>query len=343
MGQAANVADHESIPMRISVLGAGAWGTALALRLATHASVKLWTRSSSHAQDMALARENQRYLPGCRMPDNLSITSDLATAIQHGELLIAAVPSNAFRSLATALREAAATTPLVWLCKGLESGSQKLPHSVLVEAWPQHPAAAVLSGPSFAQEVAGGLPAALTVASQDAAFARQVARDLHDPKLRLYASTDVVGVELGGAVKNVIAIAAGISDGLGFGYNARAALITRGLAELTRLGLKLGGRPETFMGLSGMGDLILTCTGDLSRNRQLGLRLAAGETPTDALHQLGHVAEGATTALELARLAQILEIEMPITAAVAQILTRETPPGEAVAALLARDLRDEGG
>lgn len=329
--------------MRISVLGAGAWGSALALRLATHASVMLWTRAPTHAQDMALARVNQRYLPGYRMPDSLAITADLAAAIQHAELLIAAVPSNAFRSLATSLREAAVTTPLVWLCKGLESGSQKLPHAVLVEAWPQHPAAAVLSGPSFAQEVAGGLPAALTVASQDADFARQVARELHDPKLRLYASTDVIGVELGGAVKNVIAIAAGISDGLGFGYNARAALITRGLAELTRLGLKLGGRPETFMGLSGMGDLILTCTGDLSRNRQLGLRLAAGETPTDALHQLGHVAEGATTALELARLAQSLKIEMPITAAVAQILTRETPPGEAVAALLARDLRDEGG
>lgn len=329
--------------MRISVLGAGAWGSALALRLAAHASVMLWTRAAAHAQDMSLARENQRYLPGYQMPESLAITADLAVALQHAELLIAAVPSNAFRSLATALREAAVTTPLVWLCKGLESGTQKLPHAVLGEAWPQHPAAAVLSGPSFAQEVAGGLPAALTVASQDADFARQVARELHDPKLRLYASHDVIGVELGGAVKNVIAIAAGISDGLGFGFNARAALITRGLAELTRLGLKLGGRPETFMGLSGMGDLILTCTGDLSRNRQLGLRLAAGSTPTDALQQLGHVAEGATTALEVARLAQMLDIEMPITAAVAQILVRETPPGEAVAALLARDLRDEGG
>lgn len=328
--------------MRISVLGAGAWGSAMALRLATHASVMLWTRAPAHAKDMTLARENQRYLPGYRMPDSLTVTADLDVAMRHAELLIAAVPSNAFRSLAATLHASAVTTPLVWLCKGLESGTQKLPHAVLAEAWPGHPSAAVLSGPSFAQEVAGGLPAALTVASLDADFARQVARELHDSKLRLYATQDVVGVELGGAVKNIIAIAAGISDGLGFGYNARAALITRGLAELTRLGLKLGGRPETFMGLSGMGDLILTCTGDLSRNRQLGLRLAAGEAPADALGQLGHVAEGATTALEVAKLARMLEIDMPITVAVAQILMRETPPGEAVAALLARDLRDEG-
>jgi glycerol-3-phosphate dehydrogenase (NAD(P)+) len=218
-----------------------------------------------------------------------------------------------------------------------------LPHAVLAEAWPLHPAAAALSGPSFAQEIAHGLPAALTVASPDAEFARRVARDLHDAKLRLYASTDVIGVELGGAVKNVIAIAAGISDGLGFGLNARAALLTRGLAELTRLGLKLGGKPETFMGLSGMGDLILTCTGDLSRNRQLGLRLAAGESLEGALRELGHVAEGATTALEVDRLARGLNVEMPITEAVSQILRQEMPPREAVAALLARDLKDEGG
>jgi glycerol-3-phosphate dehydrogenase (NAD(P)+) len=329
--------------MRISVLGAGAWGTALAVRLAQHAPLVLWTRSPAHADEMTQVRENQRYLPGYRFPDGVTVTSDLDRALRHAELLIAAVPSNGFRSLITALRDAGVRTPLIWLCKGLESGSCSLPHAVLAEVWPQHPPAAVLSGPSFAQEVAGGMPAALTVACPDAEFARQVARELHDPKLRLYSSSDLIGVELGGAVKNVIAIAAGISDGLGFGYNARAALITRGLAELTRLGLKLGGRPETFMGLSGMGDLILTCTGDLSRNRQLGLRLAAGETLADALKRLGHVAEGATTALEVARMSVSLGIEMPITMAVAQILNGTTPPGEAVAALLARDLRDEDG
>ena len=329
--------------MRISVLGAGAWGTALALRLAAHTSVILWTRSTEHAEDMVRQRENRRYLPGHVLPIGLSVSSDLGVACAGAELLVAAVPSNAFRSLASALAGAGITTPIIWLCKGLETGSRKLPHAVLAEAWPDHPPAGVLSGPSFAQEVARGLPAALTIASADAEFARRVARELHDPKLRLYASTDVIGVELGGAVKNVIAIAAGISDGLGFGLNARAALVTRGLAELTRLGLKMGGRPETCMGLSGMGDLILTCTGDLSRNRQLGLRLAAGENLTDALRELGHVAEGATTALEVAELARENAIDMPITEAVALILKQEMPAREVVAALLARDLKDEGG
>ena len=329
--------------MRISVLGAGAWGTALALRLAAHTPVMLWTRSTEHAEDMVRQRENRRYLPGHVLPIGLSVSSDLGVACAGAELLVAAVPSNAFRSLASALAGTGITTPIIWLCKGLETGSRKLPHAVLAEAWPNHPPAGVLSGPSFAQEVARGLPAALTIASADAEFARRVARELHDPKLRLYASTDVIGVELGGAVKNVIAIAAGISDGLGFGLNARAALVTRGLAELTRLGLKMGGRPETCMGLSGMGDLILTCTGDLSRNRQLGLRLAAGENLTDALRELGHVAEGATTALEVAELARENAIDMPITEAVALILKQEMPAREVVAALLARDLKDEGG
>ena len=327
--------------MGIAVLGAGAWGTALAIRLAGHADVRLWTRSPDHARAMAAERDNRRYLPGIALPATLTPESDLSIAIQSADLLVAGVPSNGFRPLLQTLRGLGTTQPLVWLCKGLETGSRKLPHEVLAETWPDHPPAAVLSGPSFAKEVAQGLPAALTVASPDAELARAVARQLHDPKLRLYASTDVVGVELGGAVKNVIAIAAGIADGLGFGLNARAALVTRGLAELTRLGLKLGGRPETFMGLSGMGDLILTCTGDLSRNRQLGLRLAAGESLEGALRELGHVAEGATTAIEVAALARELGVEMPITDAVAQILRQEMPPREAVAALLARDLKDE--
>jgi glycerol-3-phosphate dehydrogenase (NAD(P)+) len=327
--------------MSITVLGAGAWGTALAIRLAGQRPIRLWTRSPEHAQAMAAEGENRRYLPGFPLPENLAASADLAASIRDAELLIAGVPSNAFRPLLQTLRGTGATRPLVWLCKGLETGSRKLPHQVLAEAWPEHPPAAVLSGPSFAKEVARGLPAALTVASPDPEFARSVARSLHDPMLRLYASTDVVGVELGGAVKNVIAIATGIADGLCFGLNARAALMTRGLAELTRLGLKLGGRPETFMGLSGMGDLILTCTGDLSRNRQLGLRLAAGESLEGALRELGHVAEGATTAIEVAGLARELGVEMPITEAVAQVLSQEMPPREAVAALLARDLKDE--
>lgn len=325
----------------ISVLGAGAWGTALAIRLCAQHRVRLWTRSPAHAKVLAAARENGRYLPGEPLPATLAVTHDLDAALRDAHLLILAVPSNALRALLTDLRARAYQLPLVWLCKGLETGSRKLPHAVLAEVWRDHPPAAVLSGPSFAREVARGLPAALTVASSDAGFARQTAHILHDPMLRLYSSTDVIGVELGGAAKNVIAIAAGIADGLGFGLNARAALITRGLAELTRLGLALGGRQETFMGLSGMGDLILTCTGDLSRNRQLGLRLAAGESLEGALRQLGHVAEGATTALEIVRLAQDHDVEMPISQAVAAILRQELPPREAVAGLLARELKDE--
>jgi len=328
--------------MKYGVLGAGAWGTALAIRLAHGSPVRLWTRSADHARALNDTRGNQRYLPGYAFPARLQATASLTEAADGADCLICAVPSNALRQLALALHEQDLRLPLVWLCKGFETGSRKLPHQVLNEAWPDHPPAAVLSGPSFAQEVAKGLPAALTVASIDMDFARQMAQELHDPKFRLYASTDVVGVELGGALKNVIAIAAGISDGLGFGLNARAALVTRGLAELTRLGHRLGGRAETFMGLSGMGDLILTCTGDLSRNRQLGLRLAAGESLEGALRELGHVAEGATTALEAAKLAEELGVETPITTAVAQILKQELPPKEAVSALLARELKDEG-
>ena len=327
--------------MSIAILGAGAWGSALAIRLAGVGAVTLWTRSAQHAQAITQAGVNDRYLPGFVFPENLAITADLAQAVDRAELLVAAVPSNALRPLVHTLAQMGTDKPLVWLCKGLETGSRKLPHAVLAEAWPSHPPAAVLSGPSFAKEVALGLPAALTVASQDAEFARHVARRLHDPMLRLYSSTDVVGVELGGAVKNVIAIAAGIADGLGFGLNARAALITRGRAGLTPRGRKLRRRPEAFMRLSGMGDLILTCPGDLPRNRQLGFRLAAGESLEGALRELGHVAEGATTAIEVAALAQEVAVDMPITLAVARILRHELPPREAVAGLLARDLKDE--
>lgn len=327
--------------MNVSVLGAGAWGTAMAIRLAGIARVRLWTRSPEQAAAMRADRTNARYLPGQALPAELLPTEDLDTALSDAEWLIAAVPSGGFRGLLQALCKRGTDTPLIWLCKGFEADTRRLPHEILAEAWPDHPPAGVLSGPSFALEVARGLPAALTIASDDAEFARHAAQALHDPRLRLYASSDVIGVELGGAVKNVIAIAAGISDGLGFGLNARAALITRGLAELTRLGLHLGGRPETFMGLSGMGDLILTCTGDLSRNRQLGQRLAAGENLEGALRSLGHVAEGVTTALELAGMADHLGVEMPIAQAVASILRGEMPPREAVAALMARELKDE--
>jgi len=328
--------------MRIAVLGAGAWGTALGVRLAAHVEISLWARNAEQVRALIEDGSNRRYLPGQNLPDAVIPVSDLAEATRDATYLIAAVPVVGLRSLFTCLQEHGTRVPLIWLSKGFESGSHRLPHQVLAEAWPAHPPSAVLSGPSFAQEVAAGLPVALTVASNDADFARRIAQDLHDPMLRIYSSTDVIGVELGGAIKNVIAIAAGIADGLGFGLNARAALVTRGLAEMTRLGLKLGGRAETFMGLSGMGDLILTCTGELSRNRQLGLRLAAGESLEGALRGLGHVAEGATTALELDKVAGETGIDMPITAAVAAIIRQDMPPREAVSALLARGLKDEG-
>ncbi|TCS71882.1 glycerol 3-phosphate dehydrogenase (NAD(P)+) [Sulfuritortus calidifontis] len=328
--------------MKIAVLGAGAWGTGLAVRWAGSAQVTLWARNPEHLAAMRASRCNERYLPNVALPEALGLASDLAEAVRGVDYLVAAVPSAGFRGLLQQLAELRCRLPLVWLCKGFEAGSMKLPHAVLAEAWAGRGPAGVLSGPSFAQEVAAGQPAALTLAAADEAFARRAAQDLHAPALRLYSSSDVIGVEIGGALKNVIAIAAGVSDGLGFGHNARAALVTRGLAEMTRLGLKLGGRMETFMGLSGLGDLILTCTGDLSRNRQVGLRLAQGQSLEGILRELGHIAEGVTTAREACRLAGELSIEMPIADAVRRLLDSELTPKEAVAALLNREQKDEG-
>lgn len=324
--------------MKIAVLGAGAWGTALATQLAHGAEVVLWSRNPEQAERMRREGENTRYLPGASL-QGVSITSDLADTVSNAGYLISAVPTSGFRDLLRQIRDVA--KPLVWLCKGFETGTMKLPHQVVAEEWPGRRDVAALSGPSFAQEVAAGQPAALTLAAADGDFARQAAQDLHRTHLRLYSSHDLPGVEIGGAIKNVMAIATGISDGLGFGLNARAALITRGLAEISRFGLHLGGRQETFMGLSGMGDLILTCTGDLSRNRRVGLSLAQGEGLEAILRELGHVAEGVATAREVHRLALQLGIEMPITAAVHGILDHDLPPREAVAALLNRELRDE--
>lgn len=328
--------------MKIAVLGAGAWGTALAARLAVQADTWLWARNPELVAGMAASRVNERYLPNTRLPDDLGLSTDLGTVVEGADYLISAVPTGGFRDLLGKLRGLGADAGLVWLCKGFEAGSGLLAHQVLDQAWPGHPPAAALSGPSFAKEVAAGLPTALTVASEDGDFAHRAARDLHSGYLRLYTSTDVVGVELGGAVKNVIAIAAGVSDGLNFGFNARAALIARGLAEMTRLGLRLGGQLETFLGLSGVGDLILTCTGDLSRNRQVGLCLGRGQPLPDILADMRHVAEGVTTAREIDQLADGLGVEMPITRAVRRILDQELSPKEAVAALMNREIRDEG-
>lgn len=330
--------DCNNLP--ITVLGAGAWGTALATHFADRHPVTLWTRSQSHAEAMHEQRQNARYLPGIALPSSLSIEYELETAISHAGLLLIAVPSSGLRSLLVNLAVLKWEKPLIWVCKGFEEGTGKLPHQVIDETLPGV-ACGALSGPSFALEVAKGLPTALALASHDASLTGNIAPCLHGGNLRVYTTHDVIGVELGGAIKNVIAIAAGISDGLGFGFNARAALITRSAAEITRLGIAMGGHLETFMGLTGMGDLILTCTGELSRNRQVGLRLARGETLNNILSTIGHVAEGVTSARETLRLAEQYKVDMPISRAVYAILYQNLPPRQAVEALLHRDQKAE--
>lgn len=326
--------------MKIAVLAAGAWGTALALAFAARHPVTLWAREADLVEEMQARRENLRFLPGFPFPDALEITSDLQAAVQQAGLILVATPIAGLRPTVRALAAQGVRLPLLWVCKGFEAGSGKLPHQVVQEEMPGVPCG-VLSGPSFAQEVAGGQPTAITLAAKDADFARAMAQELHGGHLRIYASDDLVGAEVGGAVKNILAIATGVCDGLQLGLNARAALVTRGLAEIARLGVALGARKETFMGLAGVGDLILTCTGDLSRNRRVGLGLAAGKSLEQVLADLGHVAEGVPTALEVDRLAARLGVDMPITAAVAAVLQGRVAVRDVVEQLLARDPRDE--
>jgi glycerol-3-phosphate dehydrogenase (NAD(P)+) len=322
--------------LKITVLGAGAWGTALAIALGQRHAVSLWGRDRAQTHAIAASRRNP-YLPGAELPAAVSVDSDLQRCLDGAELAIVATPVAALREMLGALAAAPRRTPLLWACKGLERGTARMPHEIAAEQLPGQRACGALSGPSFAQEVARGLPTALTLASRDLGFARDTAKALHQSTLRVYYSEDVAGVEVGGAVKNVMAIATGICEGLGLGLNARAALITRGLAEITRLGSALGGRPETFMGLAGAGDLILTCTGDLSRNRRVGLELAQGGTLEEVLARLGHVAEGVDSAREVARVSGRLGIDMPITAAVCAVLFEGVTPKTVVEQLLARD------
>jgi glycerol-3-phosphate dehydrogenase (NAD(P)+) len=324
--------------MRIAVLGAGAWGTSIASVLGARLEVTLWARDAGQAQEIASTRRNERYLPGIALPAAVVVSSDLSKTVSEARLVLAATPVAGLRELLEKIRS---VTSLVWLCKGFEEGSGALPHQIAAEVLGEASRCGALSGPSFAEEVARGLPCALTLASRDTAFAREAAALLHGGRLRVYYSADLVGVEIGGAVKNVMAIAAGISDGLGLGHNARAALITRGLAEIARLGAALGGAPETFMGLAGAGDLILTATGDLSRNRRVGLELAAGRKLDDILKSLGHVAEGVRSANEVARLAAARGVDMPVTDAVNAVLAGKLAPAAAVERLLARDPKKE--
>lgn len=329
--------------MRIAILGAGAWGTALAVALALRHTVCLWARDAAQAAQMAARRENTRYLPDCRLPDALRISADLNAALRAADLLVLAAPLAGLRTVLHQINAAAPhpALPFLWVCKGLETGSGLLPHQVVHQVMGGAATCGALTGPSFALEVARGLPTALTLAATDAAFATRTAQALHGGNLRIYANDDLIGAEVGGAVKNILAIAAGVSDGLGLGQNARAALLTRGLVEMTRFGIALGARRETFTGLTGLGDLILTCTGDLSRNRRVGLLLAEGHALNDISRDLGHVAEGVPTAREVAQRATELGIDMPITAAVAGLLDGHLAPREAVAQLMARETRPE--
>lgn len=333
--------------MNITILGAGAWGTALAISLAERHKVVLWGRNQHAMQEAAGKRENSQYLPGIALPAQLTVTSDFNAAVTHvtdtspnDALLIVATSVAGLRPLAQQL-QAHAIPNLVWLCKGLEEGTQLLPHQIVREVLGSKLAMGALSGPSFAQEVAAGMPCALVIASDNASLREQVVSAVHSRTLRVYSTDDLIGVEVGGAVKNVLAIATGVIDGLGLGLNARAALITRGLAEITRLGVALGGRAETFMGLAGMGDLILTCTGNLSRNRKVGLALSQGKQLDAIVAELGHVAEGVRCAQAVRVLAQTCKAEMPIADAVAGVLFDGNSPQEMVVRLLSRDPRDE--
>jgi glycerol-3-phosphate dehydrogenase (NAD(P)+) len=327
----------------ITVLGAGSWGTALAILLARNGwPTLLWGNEAPHMAQLQRERCNAQYLPDNPFPESLQVSANLDSAVTAAEVILLAVPSHALRSV---LQQLAGLRrpgqPLAWATKGLESGSGKLPHQVVNEVLGADIETAVVSGPTFAREVAAGLPTAVTVASASASFASQLAAMLHGQNFRAYTSSDVAGVELGGAVKNVLAIAAGITDGLGFGANARAALITRGLAELMRLGVALGGQRDTFMGLAGLGDLLLTCTDNQSRNRRMGMALAQGLTIQQASDSIGQVVEGVQTAREVVDLAQRTGVEMPICAQVYRVLYENLSPKTAVQALLAREQKSE--
>lgn len=337
--------------MRLLILGAGAWGTALAIQASSRHEVTLWARHSGLVDDMRAQHVNQRYLPGQNLPDRLMLSAAaLSDCVPAADLVVLASPTSALRDMLLATAPWLGERPLAWLCKGFEAAqvpSAKpqatfglLAHEVQQQVAPQIKAG-MLSGPSFAQEVAARQPAALVAASAHAVVRDALVQAFHGDNLRVYANEDMVGVEVGGAVKNVMAIATGLCDGLQLGMNARAALITRGLSEITRLGLAMGAKADTFMGLSGLGDLVLTATGDLSRNRQVGLALAQGKSLDQVLQALGHVAEGVYSAHTVLQRAQHLGVDMPITQAVVSVLQGQTSPQQAVAALMGRGAKGE--
>lgn len=327
----------------VAVYGAGSWGTALALQLARAGSkVLLWDIDSELLENMQQERENKRYIPGVALHENISIETDMEKVCAAADLNLLVIPSHVYRQFLTKLKPFLNTNSKVaWASKGLEPDSGLLLHQVIDDVIPEVTQKAVISGPTFAVEVAESLPTAVTVAAKHEGFALQVAKILHSDKFRAYTSHDIIGVELGGALKNVLAIACGLSDGLGFGANSRAALITRGLAEIMRLGLKIGGEKETFMGLAGLGDLVLTCTDDKSRNRRMGLNLAAGLSAEQSKEKIGQAVEGVRTAREAHLMAVKYEIDCPIIEQIYKVLYHDAKPHDVVRDLLSRDLRSE--
>jgi glycerol-3-phosphate dehydrogenase (NAD(P)+) len=333
-------AEHET---PVTVLGAGSWGTALAIQFARSGrATLLWGRDRERLLAMGRNRRNERYLSGGDFPPSLTVEPDLPAALANARDVLVVVPSHAFRTVLGEIAPfLAPDMRLAWATKGLEPETGRLPHQIAQEVLGSQRSVAVLSGPTFAREVGAGLPTAMTIASTDVEFAKVLAQDLSSSNFRAYTSTDITGVEIGGAVKNVLAVGAGLSDGLGFGANTRVALITRGLAEMMRLGVTLGAKRETFMGLAGLGDLVLTCTDDQSRNRRFGLSLAAGTTPERALTEIGQVVEGYSAAKAVRTVATRMGVEMPLCEGVYRVLYCGVPAKSAVRELMSRPIKSE--
>ncbi|TKR30290.1 NAD(P)-dependent glycerol-3-phosphate dehydrogenase [Luteimonas gilva] len=327
----------------VAVLGAGSWGTALAALIARHGHpVVLWGRDAECVAAIDARHENPHYLPGIALPESIRATTDLQTALRDADLVLVVVPSHAFaETLRTLAPHQPAHAGVAWATKGFEPGSGRFLHEVAADILGEDVPLAVVTGPSFAKEVAIGLPTALTVHSDTPEFAQSVADVLHGPAFRAYTGNDMVGAELGGAMKNVLAVATGVADGMNLGLNARAGLITRGLNEMLRLSAAIGAQPETLMGLAGLGDLVLTCTGDLSRNRRLGLALGRGQSIDDAVREIGQVVESVQTADEVMRQAERHGVELPISRAVQAVLHGEITPADGLRQLLARDQKPE--
>ena len=327
--------------MKFAVIGAGSWGTALAIQLARNGTTYLWGRKPQHIDEMQKSRKNQKYLPGIVFPDNIIPEKDLEKAISSSDAVLVVSPSHAFAEILEKITPYLQERPLAWASKGFEPGSGRFLHQVAEDIIGKDHPMALVTGPSFAKDVAEGKPTLVTVASNSDQFARDVAYALHNSQFRVYISHDMIGAELGGAVKNVLALATGICDGMQLGDNTRAAILTRGMAEMMRLGQAMNCKPETLMGLSGLGDLVLTCTGDLSRNRRMGLALGRGQSIEEAKTEIGQVVEGINTADEVMRLAKKYNVDMPISEHVWKVVNGLMTPAEAVKELMSREVRQE--